>query len=175
MARADRPHWGPEHAERWVWPRERLRPIRRGPGSTRRGPRSGSGRRVSLGCRAGCWRSTGAATTRWWGRSVLSMTSRRRALFVLPGKNIVVRGTHQAPRKDLSAGSTPTPDRPTAFHTINCSVADELTAERPGGRTTADPPGRRCLRVGMREGEDHGIRSSRLRGREGPDPPSMES
>jgi len=130
----------------------RLRRFRRGPGSTPARPRSGSAVASVPGCRPGCWRSTGsAADSVGWGRSAPPRSTSRptAASSSCPARTLVVRGRISAPRKDFVGWSTPT--RPaTEHHTINCSVADlELTVERPrGAGSPADPPGRRCLRVG---------------------------
>ena len=69
--------------------------------------------------------------------------------FVLPGKDIVVRGRVSAPEKDFVGWVYADPKGP-EHNTVNCSVADlELTVERPGL-----PPreltlaGRRRLRAG---------------------------
>jgi hypothetical protein len=77
--------------------------------------------------------------------------------FVLPGREIVVRGKLSAPRKDFVGWVYADPDGP-EHHTINCSVADlELSVERPD-----QPPLRLALpaggafELGMRE-TDHGI------------------
>ena len=52
--------------------------------------------------------------------------------FVLPGKDIVVRGRVSAPKKDFVGWVYADPKGP-EHNTVNCSVADlELTVERPG-------------------------------------------
>src|SRR5680860_1237382 len=77
--------------------------------------------------------------------------------FVLPGKDIVVRGKVSAPKKDFVGWVYADPDGP-EHNTINCSVADlELTVERP----TLPPrrltlPAGAAYELGMRE-TDHGI------------------
>jgi hypothetical protein len=77
--------------------------------------------------------------------------------FVLPGKDIVVRGRVSAPEKDFVGWVYADPKGP-EHNTVNCSVADlELTVERPGL-----PPRELTLaagaayELGMRE-TDHGI------------------
>jgi hypothetical protein len=77
--------------------------------------------------------------------------------FVLPGKDIVVRGKVSAPKKDFVGWVYADPKGP-EHHTINCSVSDlELTVERP-----TLPPLQLSLAAGaayefgMRE-TDHGI------------------
>jgi hypothetical protein len=153
-------NWGTEHAERWVW-------------------LEGTGFAGS----AGTWFDAGAAKVRlgrrvspWVPSGMLALDGVRHRLgglgairsssieesadgcsFVLPGKNIVVRGRVEAPRKDFVGWvyADPTGDE---HHTINCSVADlELTVERPGV-----PDHRLALQggaayeLGMRE-KDNGI------------------
>jgi hypothetical protein len=153
-------NWGTEHAERWVW-------------------LEGTG----FAAAAGTWFDAGAAKVKlgrrvspWVPSGMLALDGVRHRLgglgairsssieesadgcsFVLPGKNIIVRGRVEAPRKDFVGWvyADPTGDE---HHTINCSVADlELTVERPG------VPGRRltlrggaAYELGMRE-TDHGI------------------
>ena len=77
--------------------------------------------------------------------------------FVLPGKDIVVRGRVSAPHKDFVGWVYADPDGP-EHNTVNCSVADlELTVERPGrAGPRADPRGGAAYELGMRE-TDHGI------------------
>jgi hypothetical protein len=77
--------------------------------------------------------------------------------FVLPGKDIVVRGRVSAPQKDFVGWVYADPKGP-EHHTLNCSVSDlELTVERP-----AMPPrelrlaGGAAYEFGMHE-TDHGI------------------
>jgi len=153
-------NWGSEHAERWVW-------------------LEGTG----FEDRPGTWFDTGAAriklgpwTTPWIAAGMLSLDGERHRLggfgrirdssieaspgscsFVLPGKDVVVRGRFEAPTKDFVGWVYADPDGP-EHNTINCSVADlELTVERP-----AQPPLRLSLpgggayELGMRE-TDHGI------------------
>jgi hypothetical protein len=153
-------NWGTEHAERWVW-------------------LEGTG----FAGAAGTWFDAGAAKVRlgrrvspWVPSGMLALDGVRHRLgglgairssqvdesadgcsFVLPGKNIVVRGRVEAPRKDFVGWvyADPTGDE---HHTINCSVADlKLTVERPGvpdRRLTLQGGG--AYELGMRE-TDHGI------------------
>ena len=77
--------------------------------------------------------------------------------FVLPGKDIVVRGRISAPVKDFVGWVYADPKGP-EHNTVNCSVADlELTVERPGlpARELTLPAGA-AYELGMRE-TDHGI------------------
>jgi hypothetical protein len=77
--------------------------------------------------------------------------------FVLPWRNIVVKGSVSAPRKDFVGWvyADPTGDE---HQTINCSVADlELTVERPGvPPQKLTLPGGAAYELGMRE-TDHDI------------------
>ncbi len=153
-------NWGTEHAERWVW-------------------LEGTGFADSPGTYfdAGAARiKLGPWTTPWVPAGMLMLEGEAHRLggfgkvrgarveasagecsFVLPGKEIVVRGRLSAPRKDFVGWVYADPDGP-EHHTINCSVADlELNVERPDR-----PPLRLALpaggafELGMRE-TDHGI------------------
>ena len=153
-------NWGSEHAERWVW-------------------LEGTG----FAGAAGTWFDAGAAKVRlgsrvspWVPSGMLALDGVRHRLgglgairsasieespdgcsFVLPGKDIVVRGRVEAPRTDFVGWvyADPTGDE---HHTINCSVADlELIVERPGvpdRKLTLQ--GGAAYELGMRE-TDHGI------------------
>jgi hypothetical protein len=153
-------NWGSEHAERWVW-------------------LEGTG----FADAPGTWFDAGAAKVRlgsrvspWVPSGMLSLDGVRHRLgglgairsasieespdgcsFVLPGKNIVVSGRVEAPRKDFVGWvyADPTGDE---HHTINCSVADlELTVERPGlPDRKLTLAGGAAYELGMRE-TDHGI------------------
>ena len=153
-------NWGSEHAERWVW--------LEGTGF------EGDGE---------TWFDAGAArvkagplTSPWIPSGMLSLDGERHRLgglgamrkgritesptrcdFLLPGKDIVVRGRVSAPAKDFVGWVYADPAGP-EHNTVNCSVADlELTVERVG-----HPPRALTLRgggayeFGMRE-TDHGI------------------
>jgi len=153
-------NWGTEHAERWVW-------------------LEGTGFEGS----ADTYFDAGAAriklgrwTTPWVPAGMLMLDGEPHRLggfdkvraasidaapgacsFVLPGKDIVVRGKVSAPQKDFVGWVYADPKGP-EHNTINCSVADlELTVERP-----AQPPLQLSLpagaayELGMRE-TDHGI------------------
>jgi hypothetical protein len=153
-------NWGTEHAERWVW-------------------LEGTG----FADAPGTWFDAGAAKVRlgrrvspWVSSGMLALDGVRHRLgglgairssqieespdgcsFVLPGKDIVVRGRVEAPRKDFVGWvyADPTGDE---HHTINCSVVDlELTVERPGlPDRVLTLPGGGAYELGMRE-TDHGI------------------
>ncbi|HYP56456.1 MAG TPA: hypothetical protein VEQ41_09195 [Solirubrobacterales bacterium] len=153
-------NWGSEHAERWVW-------------------LEGTGFDAS----PDTWFDAGAArvrlgrwTTPWLPSGMLALDGERHRLgglgaigaasieesagacaFVLPGKDLVVRGRVSAPRKDFVGWVYSDPRGP-EHNTINCSVADlELTIERP-----AKPARKLTLtagaayELGMKE-TDHGI------------------
>lgn len=153
-------NWGSEHAERWVW-------------------LEGTG----FAGAAGTYFDAGAArikigpwTTPWVPSGMLVLDGVAHRLggfgrirdasieaeptaceFVLPGKDIVVRGRVSAPRKDFVGWVYADPKGP-EHNTLNCSVSDlELTVERP-----AEPPHQLSLNAGaayefgLRE-TDHGI------------------
>ena len=101
---------------------DQARPAGRRPGSPR-----------------GCWSLDGEAPpARRLRQDPLGHGSRSRptaCAFVLPGKDIVVRGRVSAPQKDFVGWVYADPKGP-EHNTVNCSVADlELTVERP-----ASPP-----------------------------------
>ncbi len=153
-------NWGTEHAERWVW-------------------LEGTG----FADAAGTWFDAGAAKVRlgsrvspWVPSGMLALDGVRHRLgglgairsasieespegcsFHLPGKDIVVHGRVEAPRKDF-VGWVYADPKGGEHHTVNCSVSDlELTVERPGvpaRRLTL--PGGAAYELGMGE-TDHGI------------------
>ncbi len=153
-------NWGSEHAERWVW-------------------LEGTGFAGSPGTYfdAGAARiALGPWTTPWIPSGMLMLEGEPHRLggfghirgasveaaageceFVLPGKDVVVRGRLSAPKKDFVGWVYADPKGP-EHHTINCSVADlELSVERPSRpplRLTL--PGGGAYELGMRE-VDHGI------------------
>jgi hypothetical protein len=153
-------NWGSEHAERWVW-------------------LEGTGFEGS----ADTYFDAGAAriklgpwTTPWIPSGMLMLDGEEHRLggfgkvreatieaapgecsFVLPGKDIVVRGRVSAPKKDFVGWVYADPKGP-EHHTINCSVSDlELTVERPAlaPRQLTLAAGA-AYEFGMRE-TDHGI------------------
>jgi hypothetical protein len=153
-------NWGTEHAERWVW-------------------LEGTG----FGDAPGAYFDAGAArialgrwTTSWIPSGMLVLDGEAHRLggfgrirgasieeeptacsFVLPGKDIVVRGRVSAPRKDFVGWVYADPRGP-EHNTVNCSVADlELTVERPArpARQLTLAAGA-AYELGMRE-TDHGI------------------
>ena len=77
--------------------------------------------------------------------------------FVLPGKDVVVRGRVSAAEKDFVGWVYADPKGP-EHNTVNCSIADlELTVEQEGVAPRQLPPcGRRRLRA-RHAGLDHGI------------------
>jgi hypothetical protein len=153
-------NWGTEHAERWVW--------LEGTGFAE-DPEAyfdAGAARIKLGSRttpwlpSGCLKLDGVAH-RLGGfgkiRSASIKDSYDGCEFVLPGKDIVVRGQITAPKKDFVGWVYADPKGP-EHNTINCSVADlELTVERPAEppRTLTLPAGA-AYELGMRE-TDHGV------------------
>ena len=153
-------NWGSEHAERWVWLE----------GTGFAGSPDTYFDAGAARIRIGSW------TTPWVPSGMLVLDGERHRLgglgkirgasveesagecaFVLPGRDIVVRGRVSAPRKDFVGWVYADPDGP-EHNTINCSVADlELIVERPA------QPARElrliaggAYELGMRE-TDHGI------------------
>jgi hypothetical protein len=153
-------NWGTEHAERWVW-------------------LEGTGFADSPDTYfdAGAARiKLGPWTTPWIPSGMLMLEGEEHRLggfgqirgatieaapgecsFVLPGKDIVVRGKVSAPKKDFVGWVYADPKGP-EHHTINCSVSDlELTVERPAlAPLHLFLPGGGAYEFGMRE-TDHGI------------------
>jgi hypothetical protein len=152
-------NWGSEHAERWVW--------LEGTGFEEEGTYFDAGAaRIKLG----------PASTPWIGAGMLVLDGEAHRLggfgrirsskiaetptscdFVLPGKDMQVRGRVAAPAKDFVGWVYADPKGP-QHNVVNCSIADlELTVERKG------QPARRlslagggAYEFGMRE-TDHGI------------------
>ncbi len=153
-------NWGSEHAERWVW-------------------LEGTGFEGSPDTYfdAGAARiKLGPWTTPWVPSGMLMLDGKAHRLggfghirdaqieesagecsFVLPGKDIVVRGKVSAPKKDFVRWIYADPKGP-EHNTINCSVADlELTVERPAlPALNLSLPAGGAYELGMRE-TDHGI------------------
>jgi hypothetical protein len=153
-------NWGSEHAERWVWLEGTG--FADAPGNWF----DAGAAKVRLGRRISPWVPSGMLALdgvrhRLGGlgaiRSASIEESAEGCSFVLPGKNIVVRGQITAPRKDFVGWvyADPTGDE---HQTINCSVADlELTVERPGlPDRRLSLPGGGAYELGMRE-KDHGL------------------
>jgi hypothetical protein len=153
-------NWGSEHAERWVW--------LEGTGFDGAAETyfDAGAARIKLGSWTTPWVPSGmllldGEAHRLGGfgqiRSATIEESPSACSFVLPGKDIVVRGRASAPKKDFVGWVYADPKGP-EHHTLNCSVSDlELTVERP-----AQPPRTLTLTAGaayefgMRE-TDHGI------------------
>jgi hypothetical protein len=153
-------NWGSEHAERWVW-------------------LEGTGFEDSPDTYfdAGAARiKLGPWTTPWIPAGMLMLEGKPHRLggfgniksasieetpescsFVLPGKDIVVRGKVSAPKKDFVGWVYADPKGP-EHHTINCSVSDlELTVERPAlPALQLSLSAGAAYELGMRE-TDHGI------------------
>ncbi len=153
-------NWGTEHAERWVWLEGTG--FDGSPGTYF----DAGAARIKLGPWKTPWIPSGmlmleGKAHRLGGfgqiRKATIVESAGECSFVLPGKEIVVRGKVSAPRKDFVGWIYADPKGP-EHNTVNCSVSDlELTVERP-----AVPPLRLSLaagaayELGMRE-TDHGI------------------
>ncbi|HEX6688847.1 MAG TPA: hypothetical protein VF085_09310 [Solirubrobacterales bacterium] len=153
-------NWGTEHAERWVW-------------------LEGTGFEGSPDTYfdAGAARiKLGPWTTPWVPSGMLMLEGHPHRLggfgqirdakieesagecsFVLPGKDIVVRGKVSAPKKDFVGWIYADPKGP-EHNTINCSISDlELTVERPAlPALQLSLPAGAAYELGMRE-TDHGI------------------
>ena len=153
-------NWGSEHAERWVW----LEGT--GFGDSENTYFDAGAARIKLGSWTTPWVPSGMLVLdgerhRLGGfgkiRSASVEESAGECVFVLPGKDVVVRGRVSAPRKDFVGWVYADPAGP-EHNTINCSVADlELTVERPARpaqelRLAAGA----AYELGMRE-TDHGI------------------
>jgi hypothetical protein len=153
-------NWGSEHAERWVWLEGTGFPD---------APDTyfdAGAARVKLGRRTTPWIPSGmlmldGVAHRLGGLGAIRSARIEEApavcSFVLPGKDIVVRGRLSAPEKDFVGWVYADPKGP-EHHTVNCSVADlELTVEQPG-RPARELTlrGGGAYEFGMRE-TDHGI------------------
>jgi len=153
-------NWGSEHAERWVWLEGTG--FADAPGAYF----DAGAARVRLGSRVSPWIPSGMLVLdgerhRLGGlgaiRSARIEESPSECSFLLPGKDVVVRGRVAAPPKDFVGWIYADPRGP-EHNTVNCSVADlELTVERPGRqprelRLAAGA----AYELGMHE-TDHGI------------------
>jgi hypothetical protein len=153
-------NWGSEHAERWVWLEGTG--FDGAPGDYF----DAGAARVKLGSRTSAWIPSGMLVLdgerhRLGGLGAIRSASIEESAgaceFVLPGKDVVVRGRISAPPKDFVGWVYADPKGP-EHNTINCSVADlELTFERPGlpARELKVEAGA-AYELGMRE-TDHGI------------------
>jgi hypothetical protein len=153
-------NWGSEHAERWVWLEGTGFPD--SPGTYF----DAGAARVKLGRRASPWIPSGMLMLdgephRLGGLGAIRSASIEETpsvcSFVLPGKDVVVRGRVSAPEKDFVGWVYADPKGP-EHNVVNCSVADlELTVERPGlpARELTLAAGG-AYELGMRE-TDHGI------------------
>ena len=153
-------NWGSEHAERWVWLE----------GTGFEGAPDtyfdAGAARVKIGRWATAWLPSGALVLdgeahRLGGfgkiRSASIEARPGECEFVLPGKDLVVRGRVSAPKKDFVGWIYADPKGP-EHNTLNCSVSDlELTVELRGApaRQLTLPAGA-AYEFGMRE-TDHGI------------------
>ncbi len=153
-------NWGSEHAERWVW--------LEGTGFDGAGDTyfDAGAARIKLGSWTTPWVPSGMLVLdgeahRLGGfgqiRAASIEESAGACSFVLPGKDVVVRGRVSAPQKDFVGWVYADPKGP-EHHTINCSVADlELTVEQPArpARELTLSAGA-AYELGMHE-TDHGI------------------
>jgi hypothetical protein len=153
-------NWGTEHAERWVW--------LEGTGFAGSPDTyfDAGAARIKLGPWTTPWIPSGmlmleGETHRLGGFGQIRGASIEAApgecSFILPGKDIVVKGTVSAPKKDFVGWVYADPKGP-EHHTINCSVSDlELTIERPAlASLHLLLPAGAAYELGMRE-TDHGI------------------
>jgi hypothetical protein len=153
-------NWGSEHAERWVW--------LEGTGFAEAPDTyfDAGAARIALGRRASPWIPSGMLMLegephRLGGLGAIAAAkvaeSPTACAFVLPGKDIVVRGRVSAPEKDFVGWVYADPKGP-EHNTVNCSVADlELIVERPGLPTRElTLAAGAAYELGMRE-TDHGI------------------
>ena len=153
-------NWGTEHAERWVWLEGTG--FADAPGTYF----DAGAARVKLGSRTSPWIPSGMLMLdgephRLGGLGAIRSASIEEApgacSFVLPGKDILVRGRVSAPEKDFVGWVYADPKGP-EHNTVNCSVADlELTVERPGlPKRELTLAAGAAYELGMRE-TDHGI------------------
>jgi hypothetical protein len=153
-------NWGSEHAERWVW--------LEGTGFADAPDAyfDAGAARIKLGPWTTPWVPSGmlmlegdAHRLGGFGqiRSASVDATPGACSFVLPGKDIVVRGRVSAPTKDFVGWIYADPKGP-EHNTINCSVSDlELTVEQPGrSPRQLHLPAGAAYEFGMRE-TDHGI------------------
>lgn len=153
-------NWGSEHAERWVW--------LEGTGFADSPDTyfDAGAARIKLGPWTTPWVPSGmlmldGEAHRLGGfgqiRGATIDASPGECSFVLPGKDIVVRGRVSAPKKDFVGWVYADPAGP-EHNTINCSVSDlELTVERPAmPALQLSLPAGAAYEFGMRE-TDHGI------------------
>ena len=158
-------NWGTEHAERWVW--------LEGTGFADSPDTyfDAGAARVKLGSRTSPWIPSGMLMLDGVPHRLGSLGAIRSSsieeepgvcTFVLPGKDILVRGRVSAPEKDFVGWVYADPAGP-EHNTVNCSVADlELTIEQPGlPRRELTLPAGGAYELGMRETpghqQDHGI------------------
>ncbi len=153
-------NWGTEHAERWVWLEGTG--FEGSPGTYF----DAGAARIKLGPWTTPWIPSGmmvveAEAYRLGGfgqiRSASIKESSDACEFVLPGKDVLVRGRVSAPREDFVGWIYADPKGP-EHNTINCSIADlELTVERPGRSTrTFNLQAGAAYELGMRE-TTHGV------------------
>jgi hypothetical protein len=153
-------NWGSEHAERWVWLEGTG--FADAPGTYF----DAGAARIKLGSRTSPWVPSGMLVLdgvphRLGGLGAIASArieeSPGACSFLLPGKDVAVRGRVAAPLKDFVGWVYADPKGP-EHNTVNCSVADlELTVERPGlPPRELTLPGGAAYELGMCE-TDHGI------------------
>jgi hypothetical protein len=153
-------NWGSEHAERWVW--------LEGTGFDGRPDAyfDAGAARVAIGSRTTPWIPSGMLVLDGESHRLGGLGNVRHAsieesptecTFVLPGKDVIVRGRISAPPKDFVGWVYADPKGP-EHNTVNCSVADlELNVERPASEPLRlELPAAAAYEFGMRE-TDHGI------------------
>jgi hypothetical protein len=152
-------NWGSEHAERWVWLEGTGFPD---------APNTyfdAGAARVRLGSRVSPWIPSGMLVLDGAAHRLGGLGAIRSAQidehpsvcsFVLPGKDILVRGRVSAPEKDFVGWVYADPAGP-EHNTVNCSVADlELTVEQPGlPPRQLTLPGGAAYELGMHDDPDH--------------------
>ncbi|HEY7594031.1 MAG TPA: hypothetical protein VH969_12840 [Actinophytocola sp.] len=154
-------NWGAQHAERWIW--------LHGMGFLGAGDTTWldlTFGRIRIGGRVTPWVANGAIAIRGERIRLGGLTRDRRPRieespahlwFAVPGKEIVVAGTAEAPRERVVGWVYADPDG-SDHHTANCSVADlTIRVARPGlPALNLRAPGLAAYELGMRE-RDHGI------------------
>jgi hypothetical protein len=153
-------NWGAQHAERWIWTHG-----------------------IAFDDRPGAWLDgafgrikLGPLTTPWIANACISIDGERHRLggpgraratevretptgchFVLPGKDVEVRGSVSAPAEHFVGWVYADPDGP-EHNTVNCSIAAmKLTVKRAGRPPLQLATGHGgAYELGMRE-RDHGI------------------
>jgi hypothetical protein len=153
-------NWGSEHAERWVW--------LEGTGFAAAPDTyfDAGAARIKLGPWTSPWVPSGMLILEGEQHRLGGLRQVRAATidaspggcaFVLPGRDVTVRGRVSGPAKDFVGWVYADPKGP-EHNTINCSVADlDLEIERPGrAPRRLNLQGGGAYELGMRE-TDHGV------------------